>query len=104
MMALSSSAPAKNHQPDDIRSTWQNFHAAGAGRRHKSVDARYKTHNIKHTCLPMIDGKAIIQTLDNLTKLEYLGAWEKINNTDFNYPEFGVIELNGHHSNDFFSR
>ncbi len=24
--------------------------------------------------------------------LEYLGVWEKINNTHFNYPEFGVIE------------
>jgi hypothetical protein len=23
--------------------------------------------------------------------LEYLGIWEKINNPDFNYPEFGVI-------------
>jgi KilA-N domain len=24
--------------------------------------------------------------------LEYLSIWESINNTDFNYPEFGVIE------------
>ena len=24
--------------------------------------------------------------------LEYIGIWEKINNPDFNYPEFGVIE------------
>jgi len=24
--------------------------------------------------------------------LEYLGIWKKINNLDFNYPEFGVIE------------
>ena len=61
MMTPSSSAPAANHQPDDIRSTWQNFHTAGAGKRHKSVDARYKTHNINHACLPVIDGKTIIR-------------------------------------------
>ncbi len=24
--------------------------------------------------------------------LEYLAIWESINNVDFNYPEFGVIE------------
>ena len=24
--------------------------------------------------------------------MEYIGIWEKINNPDFNYPEFGVIE------------
>ena len=24
--------------------------------------------------------------------LKYLGIWESINNTDFNYPEFGVIK------------
>ncbi|MDZ7775953.1 MAG: hypothetical protein U5L09_10360 [Bacteroidales bacterium] len=92
MMAPSSSAPASIHQPDDIRSIWQNFHAAGAGRRHKSADARHKTYNMNHACLLVIDGKVSIQTLDNLTKLEYLGICEKINNTDFNYPEFGVIE------------
>ena len=27
----------------------------------------------------------------NKNTLEYLGVWQKINNTDFNYPEFGVI-------------
>ena len=28
----------------------------------------------------------------NKNTLEYLGVWEKINNPNFNYPEFGVIE------------
>lgn len=28
----------------------------------------------------------------NKNTLEYLGIWEKINNLNFNYPEFGVIE------------
>ena len=61
MVALSSSAPATNHQPDNIRSTWQNFHAAGVGRIYKAVDAHYKTRNINHACLPGIDRKPIIQ-------------------------------------------
>ena len=29
--------------------------------------------------------------MTNKNTLEYLGIWEKINNPDFNYPEFGVI-------------
>jgi hypothetical protein len=29
--------------------------------------------------------------ITNKNTLEYLGAWEKINNPNFNYPEFGVI-------------
>ncbi|MDQ1149663.1 hypothetical protein QE382_001647 [Sphingobacterium zeae] len=30
--------------------------------------------------------------ITNKNTLEYLSVWEKINNSDFNYPEFGVIE------------
>lgn len=30
--------------------------------------------------------------ISNKNTLEYLGIWEKINNLNFNYPEFGVIE------------
>jgi hypothetical protein len=30
--------------------------------------------------------------ITNKNTLEYLGVWEKINNSNFNYPEFGVIE------------
>jgi KilA-N domain len=30
--------------------------------------------------------------ITNKNTLEYIGVWEKINNTNFNYPEFGVIE------------
>jgi hypothetical protein len=30
--------------------------------------------------------------MTNINTLEYIGVWEKINNPDFNYPEFGVIE------------
>jgi hypothetical protein len=29
--------------------------------------------------------------ISNKNTLEYLGVWEKINNPNFNYPEFGVI-------------
>jgi len=29
--------------------------------------------------------------ITNKNTLEYLGIWEKINNSDLNYPEFGVI-------------
>lgn len=29
--------------------------------------------------------------ISNKNTLEYLGVWEKINNSNFNYPEFGVI-------------
>jgi len=30
--------------------------------------------------------------ITNKNTIEYIGIWEKINNPDFNYPEFGVIK------------
>ena len=39
------------------------------------------------------EGSGLIgKWMTNKNTLEYLGIWEKINNPDFNYPEFGVIE------------
>jgi hypothetical protein len=39
------------------------------------------------------EGSGLIgKWITNKNTLEYLGIWEKINNKDFNYPEFGVIE------------
>ncbi len=39
------------------------------------------------------EGSGLIgKWITNKNTLEYLGIWEKINNTDFNYPEFGVIK------------
>lgn len=39
------------------------------------------------------EGSGLIgKWVTNKNTLEYLGIWEKINNPDFNYPEFGVIE------------
>jgi len=39
------------------------------------------------------EGSGLIgKWITNKNTIEYLGIWEKINNTDFNYPEFGVIE------------
>ena len=39
------------------------------------------------------EGSGLIgKWITNKNTLEYLGIWEKINNTVFNYPEFGVIE------------
>ena len=39
------------------------------------------------------EGSALIgKWITNKNTPEYLGNWEKINNKDFNYPEFGVIE------------
>ena len=39
------------------------------------------------------EGSGLIgKWITNKNTLEYLGIWEKINNTNFNYPEFGVIE------------
>jgi len=39
------------------------------------------------------EGSGLIgKWITNKNTLEYLGIWEKINNLDFNYPEFGVIE------------
>jgi len=38
------------------------------------------------------EGSGLISKwITNKNTLEYLGIWEKINNPDFNYPEFGVI-------------
>lgn len=39
------------------------------------------------------EGSGLIgKWITNKNTLEYLGIWEKINNSHFNYPEFGVIE------------
>jgi len=39
------------------------------------------------------EGSGLIgKWISNKNTLEYLGVWEKINNPNFNYPEFGVIE------------
>jgi hypothetical protein len=39
------------------------------------------------------EGSSLIgKWITNKNTLEYLGIWEKINNLNFNYPEFGVIE------------
>lgn len=39
------------------------------------------------------EGSGLIgKWITNKNTLEYIGVWEKINNSDFNYPEFGVIE------------
>ncbi len=38
------------------------------------------------------EGSGLIgKWITNKNTLEYIGVWEKINNPDFNYPEFGVI-------------
>jgi len=38
------------------------------------------------------EGSGLIgKWITNKNTLEYLGIWEKINNANFNYPEFGVI-------------
>lgn len=40
------------------------------------------------------EGSGLIgKWVTNKNTLEYLGTWEKVNNPGFNYPEFGVIEL-----------
>jgi len=39
------------------------------------------------------EGSGLIgKWVTNKSTLEYLSVWEKINNPNFNYPEFGVIE------------
>lgn len=39
------------------------------------------------------EGSGLIgKWITNKNTIEYIGIWEKINNPDFNYPEFGVIE------------
>ncbi|MCK9640891.1 MAG: KilA-N domain-containing protein [Prolixibacteraceae bacterium] len=40
-----------------------------------------------------IEGSGLIgKWVTNKNTIEYIGIWEKINNQDFNYTEFGVIE------------
>jgi len=47
------------------------------------------------------EGSGLIgKWITNKNTLEYLGIWEKINNPDFNYTEFGVIK-NAAGSNNF---
>ena len=39
------------------------------------------------------EGSGLIgKWITNQNTLEYLGTWEKINNPDFNYLEFGIIK------------
>jgi hypothetical protein len=39
------------------------------------------------------EGSGLIgKWMTNKNTLEYVGIWEQLNNPDFNYPEFGVIE------------
>ncbi len=39
------------------------------------------------------EGSGLIgKWITNKNTLEYLGTWERINNPNFNYPEFGVID------------
>jgi hypothetical protein len=39
------------------------------------------------------EGSGLIgKWISNKNTLDYLGIWERINNANFNYPEFGVIE------------
>jgi hypothetical protein len=39
------------------------------------------------------EGSGLIgKWITNKNSIEYIGIWEKINNPNFNYPEFGVIE------------
>jgi len=41
------------------------------------------------------EGSGLIgKWITNKNTLEYLGTWEKVNNLNFNYPEFGVINQN----------
>jgi hypothetical protein len=41
------------------------------------------------------EGSGLIgKWITNKNTIEYLGIWEKINNENFNYPEFGVINQN----------
>ena len=56
-----------------------------------------KQNDIDYICLTDItasfrEGSGLIgKWITNKNTLEYIGVWEKINNTNFNYPEFGVI-------------
>lgn len=41
------------------------------------------------------EGSGLIgKWITNKNTIEYIGIWEKINNRNFNYPEFGVINQN----------
>ena len=41
----------------------------------------------------MREGSGLIgRWISNKNTLEYIGIWEQIHNSSFNYPEFGVIE------------
>ena len=74
--------------------------------------AKNKTINVKGTEITIINqGETDFISLTDMTSnfnegsgligkwittkntLEYLSIWETINNSDFNYPEFGVIEM-----------
>ncbi len=62
-----------------------------------SIFTTHETDYISLTdmCSGFKDGSGLIgKWITNKNTLEYLGIWEKINNTNFNYPEFGVIEQN----------
>lgn len=38
------------------------------------------------------EGSGLIgKWITNKNTIEYLGVWERVNNPNFNYPEFGVI-------------
>ena len=58
----------------------------------------YKTDNSDYISLTDMtkafrEGSSLIgKWITNKNTLEYIGIWEKINNPDLNYPEFGVIE------------
>ncbi|MBK7811886.1 MAG: KilA-N domain-containing protein [Saprospiraceae bacterium] len=57
-----------------------------------------KVADVDYICLTDMtagfkEGSGLIgKWITNKNTLEYLGIWEKINNPNFNYPEFGVIE------------
>ncbi|HAH53888.1 MAG TPA: hypothetical protein DCM02_01020 [Flavobacterium sp.] len=39
------------------------------------------------------EGSGLIgKWITNKNTIEYLSVWERINNPDFNYPEFGIIK------------
>ena len=60
-----------------------------------SVIIRNETEYISLTdmTLGFNEGSGLIgKWITTKNTLEYLGIWEKINNLNFNYPEFGVIE------------
>jgi KilA-N domain. len=49
--------------------------------------------NLTDMTVSFREGSGLIgKWITNKNTLEYLSVWEKINNHDFNCPEFGVIE------------